>query len=263
MMLGAFIVSFDDFATPWENVPVSGPLRGLLAYLIGAVLIAAGAGVFWPRTEKAARVVLTAVSLGFTLLYALVTVKAPLIYDSWGGLAEQVAVTAGYLAIFASLAPQKTVNIARLALGTRICFGVCSISFGVVHFVNLEGCTHFVPAWMPLGGQFWAVLTGVAHLATAVAILSGVWALQAARTATLMYLGFGLLGWGTRLFAHPTDHYVWGGEVVSFVLVAAAWMIGDSIAAFPSQDGQLFLPRAFVARARHPHNVSEAVPEIR
>ena len=263
MMLGAFIVWSGDFATPWENVPVTGPLRGVLAYLIGAVLIAAGAGVFWPRTDRAARVILTAISLGFTLLYALVAAKAPLIYDSWGGLAEQVSITAGYLAIFASLAPQKTVNIARLALGARVCFGVCSISFGVVHFVNLQGCTHFVPAWMPLGGQFWAVFTGVAHLATAVAILSGVWALLAARAAALMYLGFGLLGWGTRVFAHPTDHYVWGGEIVSFVLVAAAWMIGDSIAAFPSQDGQLFLPRASVVLARRPRDIGGTVPQIR
>lgn len=229
MVLGAFIVLWDDFATPWENVPVTGPLRGLLAYLTGAVLIAAGAGMLWPRTARAAAVVLASISLGFTLLWAQVVARAPLIYDSWGNVAEQSAVAAGYLAIFVSLAPQKTANRVRFALGARIWFGVCSISFGVVHFENLEGCAHFVPNWMPFGGVFWSVFTGVAHWAAAMAILSGVWARLAARLAALMYLGFGLLGWGTVIVGHPMSHFAWGGEIITFALVAAVWMIGDSI----------------------------------
>jgi hypothetical protein len=260
MVLGAFIMLWDDFATPWENVPVTGHLRGLLAYLTGAVLMAAGAGVFWPRTARAAAAVLAAISLGFTLLWAQVVARAPQIYDPWGNVAEESAMAAGYLAIFASLAPQKTINMARFALGARVWFGVCSISFGVVHFENLEGCARFVPNWMPLGGLFWSVFTGVAHLATAVAVLSGIWALLAARLAALMYLGFGLLGWGTVLVGRPTDHFAWGGEIITFVLVAAAWMIGDSFAVFPSRDGQLFLPRAALV-TRRPRGISEAVPE--
>ena len=138
MMLGAFIVWSGDFATPWENVPVTGPLRGVLAYLIGAALIAAGVGVFWPRTDRAARAVLTAISLGFTLLYALVAAKAPLIYDFRGGLAEQVSITAGYLCDLRQPRTTENTRGERLALGARVCFGVCSISFGVVHSCEIS-----------------------------------------------------------------------------------------------------------------------------
>ncbi len=172
--LGAFVLLWDDFATPWENVPVAPPLRGGLAYLVGAILIVAGAAMLWQRSAKWAALVLAAICAGFTLLWVLVVAHAPLVYDSWGNVAEESSVAAGFLALFASVAPLKTDNMARLALGARVWFGICSLSFGVVHFVSLTGCTAFVPKWMPLGGLFWAVFTGVAHLAVAVALLSGI-----------------------------------------------------------------------------------------
>jgi hypothetical protein len=241
--LGAFVVLWGDFATPWQNVPLVAPLRGQLAHLLGAILIAAGAGMFWLRAAKPASLVLAAIGAGFAVLWALVAAHAPQIYDSWGNIAEQSSVAAGFLAILASLAPQKTDATARLALGARVWFGICSISFGVVHFVSLAVCARFVPAWMPFGGLFWAVFTGVMHLAVAVALLSGIWALLAARLAALMYLGFGILGWGTYLVGRPSDHFVWGGEIITLTLAAGVWMVGDSIAAFPPKDGALFLPR--------------------
>ena len=240
--LGAFVLLWDDFATPWENVPVAPPLRGGLAYLVDAILIVAGAAMLWQRSAKWAALVLAAICAGFTLLWVLVVAHAPLVYDSWGNVAEESSVVAGFLALFASVAPQKTDNMARLALGARVWFGICSLSFGVVHFVSLTGCTAFVPKWMPLGGLFWAVFTGVAHLAVAVALLSGIWALLATRLAAVMYLGFGILGWGTFLLA-KSDHFTWGGAIITFTLAAGVWMLGDSIAAFPPKDGELFLPR--------------------
>lgn len=240
--LGGFILLWGDFATPWENVPLTSPLRGYVAYLVGAVLVAAGLGMFWRKTARPSSLVLATVSLGFSLIWVAVAVHAPRVYDSWANVAEESSVFAGFIALFASMAPQPTDNMARLALAARVWFGVCAISFGVVHFVNLTGCANFVPKWMPLGGMFWAVSTGVSHLLVAVAILSGIWALLAARLGTLMYFGFGLLGWGTFVLAQPS-HFTWGGVVIDMILVAAIWMIGDSIAAFPPKDGKLFLPR--------------------
>ena len=241
--LGAFLIWWGDFATPWENVPVVAPLRTYLAYLVGAILVAAGLGLFWRRTARPASLVLAAVGLGFSLLWVMVAAHAPRVYDSWANVAEESSVVAGFIALFASLAPQPSDAMARLAFGARVWFGVCAISFGVVHFVSFTGCADFVPKWMPLGGMFWAAFTGVAHLLVAVAILSGIWALVAARLGALMYLGFGLLGWGSFVLARPS-HFTWGGVVIDFLLVAGIWMIGDSIAAFPPKDGKLFLPRA-------------------
>ena len=240
--LGAFILLWDDFAAPWENVPLVPPLRGWLAFVVGAVLIVAGAGLLWQRTAKRAALVLAAICAGFTLLWVLVVAHAPLVFDSWGNVAEESSVAAGFLALFASLVPQKSVNLARLALGARVWFGICSLSFGVVHFVSLAQCTAFVPNWMPLGGLFWAFFTGVAHLAVAVALLSGIWALLAARLAAVMYLGFGILGWGNFLLAKP-GHFGWGGVIITLTLAAGVWMVGDFIAAFPPKDGEVFLRR--------------------
>ncbi len=240
--LGVFILLWGDFATPWENVPAGPPLRGVLVFGTGAVLVAAGAGLFWHRTARPAALALAAICACFTLFWVLAAARTPLIYDPWGNIAEQSSVVAGFLAIYASLAPRKTTNMARLALGARIWFGICSLSFGAVHFISLKPCADFVPKWMPFGGLFWAAFVGVAHLAVAVAILSGVWAVLAARLAALMYLGLAVVAWGNLLLQHPKDHFSLGGAIVTLTLVAAAWMLGDSIAAFPPKDGALFLP---------------------
>ena len=243
IMLGAFILLWHDFATPWENVPVTGSARDGLAWLTGTLLLVCGAGLFWRRTARPACIALAVVAACFTLLWALVVSRAPQVYDSWGNVAEQSSIAAGLAALLASLAPGKTDNDARLAIGGRLWFGVCALSFGVVHFENFKGCASFVPNWLPFGGGFWAGATGVAHLAVAVAFLSGIWARLASRLAAIMYLGFGLLCWGGILAGHPADHYAWGGEIITLTLAAAAWMVGDSVAVFPPKDGELFLPR--------------------
>lgn len=245
--LGAFLLWWDDFAAPWEHVSVASPLKGVLAYVAGAVLVVAGAGLLWRRTARPAALVLAAISAVFAALWVVAAVPAPHTYDPWSNVAEQSSIAAGFLALFATLAPQKTANMARLALGARVWFGACSISFGVVHFVSFKSCVGFVPPWVPLGGYFWSVATGVAHLAAAIAILSGIWARLAARLATVMYLGFGVIAWGRGILAAivmpKIAHFVWGGEVITFILAAAVWMIGNSIAAYPPKDGALFLPK--------------------
>lgn len=249
IIMGIFILVWGDFAGPWENVPLSGALRQWLAYLIGAILIVAGASLFWRRTSRLACLVLAAIFLGFAGDWIGAIVRAPAVYNSWGCFAEMSSITAGFLALFASLAEQTTDNMARLALASRLWFGVCSISFAAVHFITFSTCAKFVPSWMPLGGAFWAAATGVAHLMVAVAILSGVWALTASRLAALMYLAFGVLGWGTALIktwgtplaTPPNVHFMWGGVFVTLVLVAAVWMVGDSLVTFPSKDGERFV----------------------
>jgi uncharacterized membrane protein len=248
MALGGVMVWWGDFTSPWHKVPIEGPLRNVLVYATAAAFIVGGAAFVFRRTARPAALVLIALYAAFALLRIPIILKAPQIYDTWGTFAELLSIVAGYLGAYACLMPRESAAAAeRLALAARICFGVCSISFGVVHFVYLKSCAGFVPAWVPLGGVFWSLATGVAHLAAAVAILSGVWAVPAARLASIMYLGFGVIAWGAYAQAHPAEHFSWSGEVITFVLAAAAWMISDALAQFPSKDGQLFLPRAQAA----------------
>jgi hypothetical protein len=57
-----------------------------------------------------------------------------------------------------------------------------------------------------------------------------------------MYMLFGA-AWAGIALAHPHDPFSWSGNAINFTLVAAVWMIADSIAAFPPMDGRVFLPR--------------------
>lgn len=241
MALGAVMLRWGEF-TPWQKVPLDMPLRGTLAYAVAAVLIAAGLALFVRRLAKPAALALAALFAAAAGLKVATIVQTPGVFDAWGNLAEQSAVMAGYVATFACLARRDSDASARLAMAARIWFGGCSIVFGAVHFVYLKGCVDFVPKWAPLGGVFWSVLTGAAHIAAGVAILSGIWAQLAARLAALMYIAFGV-AWAGVALAHPTDLFSWSGNAINFTLIAAAWMIADSIAAFPPIDGRLFLPR--------------------
>lgn len=243
--LGVFILWRGDFAVPWEYVPAQPPLRGLLAYLTGAILVAAGAALFWRRAAGPAALVLAAIAAVFSLLWVQKAAAAPAVYDPWSNVAEESSIVAGFLALFACLAPQKTDNMARLARAARIWFGACSLSFGVVHFTAFKASLGIVPPGIPFGASFWVAATGVAHLAAGIAILSGVWALLAARMAALMYVGFCVIGWGRGVLAlgaltPSLAHFILGGLFISFALAAAVWMVGDAIAAYPPIDGQLF-----------------------
>jgi len=248
VVLGVFIICWGDFVVPWEFVPVQPPLREWLAYIAGAIIVLAGAGLFWRRVSTQAALVLAGIAAVFTVLWLIKASAAPGTYDPWSNVAEESSIAAGYLALIACLAPVKTENVARLALATRIWFGACSLSFGVVHFTAFKISQTIVPPWLPFSASFWVVATGVAHLAAGIAILSGIWALTAARMAALMYVGFILLGWsrGVLMFgtlAPKIVHYISGGMVISTMLAAAAWMVGDCIAAYPPVDGRLFEPR--------------------
>jgi len=233
IILGAFLILCGDFAGPWENVPLTGPLRHDFAEIVGVVMILAGASMFIPRMAKGASLVLAALFALFAALWAPAIVHQPLVYDSWGNVAEESALAAGYVALFTSLISETSGNIERLAIGARLLFGVCSVSFGVAHFTSFAACSSFVPHWLPFGGAFWAAATGVAHLAVALALISGIWAPMAARLAAIMYLNFALICWGGFLFAQPTSHFAWGGEIVTLILAAAAWMVAECVAGLP------------------------------
>jgi uncharacterized membrane protein YphA (DoxX/SURF4 family) len=87
-----------------------------------------------------------------------------------------------------------------------------------------------VPKWLPLGQDFWAYATGVAHVAAGVAILSGIQARLAARLLTIMFIVFGALVHAPLLFADPHSHFNWAANAMNFTLIGAAWAVADSIA---------------------------------
>lgn len=145
-----------------------------------------------------------------------------------------------YIGVLVSVAQQLIVLIAALllwlflakrhsssgaTLPARVLFGLCSIDFGLGHFTNVSGTASMIPTWMPLGGSFWTVLTGLAFLLAGLAIISRILDVLAARLLGLMLFIFTLIVLLPRALAAPHAHVAWGSNAYNLTAVAAAWIL--------------------------------------
>jgi uncharacterized membrane protein YphA (DoxX/SURF4 family) len=226
--LGVIGLVWGDFASNWQLVSAGVPGRTAFAYLAAVLELGAGIALFWPRASRAAAAVLTAVYSVFTLLWVIKALAAPLIYDSWGNVFEELSLVIAGLVLMAALAPRDSALPRREALVGRS-YGICVVSFGVVHVVYFSGLPAWVPNWIPPGQVFWAAATTVCFFLAAASIFSGILSPLATRLLTAMILGFELLVWLPKLFAAPHDHFSWAGNGIATALAGAAWAISDSI----------------------------------
>jgi uncharacterized membrane protein len=186
--------------------------------------------LLWRPTARAGAVVLTCLVAVFTALWVPTIVKAPLTYDGWGTFFEQLSILLAGAALVVALAPSESRNRRSEVLFSRL-YGICPISFGVMHFLYLKGAAGWVPAWLPPNQVFWVFITGVCFELAAIAILLGKCEVLAARLLTAAILGFQLLIWMPKLFATPTDHFAWAGNGINAAMLAAAWVVADRLAA--------------------------------
>jgi len=227
--LGLVGLAFGDFAAVWQPVPATVPGRTLLAYAVAAALLAAGLAIQWRRTSRLGAVALTALyGLGVLVLHLPRVIAHPISFSPYAGVAEQMALTAGGLFAVALTADLTAVARGRLIKTGEVIFGVCLISFAAAHFVYLPDTAAYVPKWLPPSQTFWAFATGAAHLAAAIAILSGVLARLAARLLTVMFVGFSLLVHIPNLLADHS-HFNWAANAINLALIGAAWAMADAL----------------------------------
>jgi uncharacterized membrane protein len=112
----------------------------------------------------------------------------------------------------------------------RWIFGLCSIVFGLAHLTDVAEDVIYVPKWMPLGGEFWVIVTGICFVLAGIAILSGILDVLAARLLALMLFVFSAVRLLPVIFVFLHRHDVWGGNAYNLAAVAAAWILADSIA---------------------------------
>ena len=229
-MFGLVGLWWDDFAAVWQPVPDGMPGRRIFAYITAGVFLVAGIAMQGRRTARVGSVALMCLYSIFALFWLRRIVAYPHIFGTWSGTAEQLALVMGGLAIYASLDSPRGALAMRLALLSRVTFGVCAVAFGIAHFVYPSETAAMVPRWIPPGPRMWAFTTGAAHLLAGFAIVSGVQALLAARLLTAMIIAFGVFVWAPQLFTLPETHMAWAGNAVNLALVGAAWSIADSIA---------------------------------
>jgi uncharacterized membrane protein len=216
-----------DFAILWQPVPESLPFRQPLAYLSAGLLVAGGAGLLIARTIRPAAMILLVLFALYDVCYLLKLVGPPANPVALLGLAEQSSVVIGSWAILLRMRASGSAG----ATTARIAFGICSIIFALAHILGLKPTAKMVPEWMPGGQVFWALATGVAHLAVGLSLITNRLAVPATRLGGLMYVCFALFAWLPGAMAHPTELLRWAGIAISLCMAAALWLVGDLLSA--------------------------------
>ena len=113
-------------------------------------------------------------------------------------------------------------NLSTLKLG-RIIFALPFAVFGILHFMNASAMAGMVP--LP-GGVFWVYLTGAAHLAAAISILTGKYARLACLLLGVMLLIFALSIHLPNLLGG--DQQSMTNLLKDLALAGGAWAIADT-----------------------------------
>lgn len=232
-----------DFDASHQPIQAFGdhiPGVEILAYLTAMVMIVGGVAILWRRSARAGAAALAIIYFVFMVFWL------PRLYTAPHYLGYRVSVYVGVLAgvgmeliafaagalVYAALATRSSSwpQWPRMILIARWIFGLCSIDFGLNHLMDIPDNIVYVPTWMPLGAEFWIIVTGICFVVAGLAILAGIQDVLAARMLALMFLAFNLFALPQFIFAYPHKHAAWGGNAFNFALVAANWILADSLA---------------------------------
>ncbi|MDR3387908.1 MAG: DoxX family protein [Rudaea sp.] len=230
MAMAMVCLAWGDF-DPGQPVPKDFPDRTALAYAAAAFMLVAGAAVQWRRTAAWGAAALTA----YYALIVVIMMNGRVVlahyaeFGTYSGIAEQLAIAAGGLIVYAASTRIDAASAERLTRLGQLVFGVCALLFGGAHFFYMNLTAPLVPKWLPPTQEFWAYATGLGHIAAGVAILTGVCTRLAAILLTAMYVSFTLLVHAPMLLADPSNHWIWSENVLNLALIGVAWVVTDSL----------------------------------
>jgi uncharacterized membrane protein YphA (DoxX/SURF4 family) len=231
LALGMLGLAWGDFL-PGQPVPKSFPDRTAVAYAAAALMLVAGAAVEWRRTAAWGSAALTAyyALIVVILMNGRVVLAHYAEYGAYSGVAEQLAIAAAGVIIYAATAKIDAALAARLTRLAQMTFGVCALLFGGAHFFYMNLTVPLIPKWLPPTQEFWAYATGIGHIAAGVAILTGVQARLAAILLTAMFASFTPLVHLPMLLADPSSHFIWSENALNLALTGVAWVVAHSLA---------------------------------
>lgn len=218
-----------------QSLPAWVPWREAWIYTTGIILLAASAGLCFPRTALAS-VLAIAVCRGLVgAVFIPVIVAKPLSIEGWYPFCEALTSLIGAWVVYALLRPQAgepgtglaSAGALRTAL---VLFGLTCVFYGISHFLYVDYTASMVPGWLP-GHLALAYFTGAGHIAAGVAIVIGIVPVLAATLEATMMTLFGLLVWVPSFFMQPRPKWAgppdnqWSELVVNVVLAASAWMV--------------------------------------
>jgi uncharacterized membrane protein len=227
-----------------DFTPLLGPLPGpkILTYGLGAIVLAACAGLFFARTLAASAITIAVCAVAWAAVSSPPIFHQPLSVGSWYGFSEAVTLLVGVWTLYAlsrrrdhAVAATALIGDRALRVG-RILFGGACLVYGFAHFAYSAYTLPFVPAWLPMRLPL-VYLTGAFHIAAGVGLISGILPRLAATLEATMIILFGLLVWLPSHFAHPIPKWAgspqnqWSETIVNFLLAAVACMIAKSLRA--------------------------------
>jgi len=235
IFFGASAVLFGVIALMWHDTDTWQSLskfwRLPLGTSIGAFLmlaqIAGGTLLAFSPSARWGSVVLSTVYGLFSLVCVPGIIAAPTSFLAYYSFFEQFAMFCGAIAVY-SATGAAAAGSAALGSAARIGLGICAIPFTLGQIIFLRFTASLVPAWIPPGQMFWAILTTVAFALAALAILINVRARLALSLMTLMLGLFGLLVWVPRLIARPGAHGNWSEFAFTCLIAGAAWMVTEN-----------------------------------
>jgi uncharacterized membrane protein len=227
--LGVLCLIAGDLAYVFQPLPRWMPLRAGLAYVSGAVLVAAGVALLARRTTRLAAVVLTVHFAAWLLLCDVpATLARPGVVGNWEGCGLVMTVIAGgWILLARSSRPADRMARLRGDRGVRLARRLYAAGLplvGLAHFVNAHEATVYVPAWLPLQID-WVYLTGAGHIAAGLAILLGVLPRIAAVLEAAQITAFVILAHIPAVHAAPGDRIQWAMLVYAVAIAASAWLV--------------------------------------
>jgi uncharacterized membrane protein len=231
MTLAIVCLALGDFLSG-QTVPKAFPERTVLAYAVGVFMLVASVAIQWRRTAAWGAAALTAyyALIVVILMCGRVILAHYAEFIAYSNAAEQLAIAAGGLIVYAASANIEAATAARFTRLGQVVFGVCALFFGGAHFVYMNLTAPLVPKWLPPTQEFWGYATGIGFIAAGIAILTEVQARLAAILLTVMIASFTLLIHAPMLLADPSNHEIWGENALNLALIGVAWVVADSLA---------------------------------
>jgi len=233
--LGVLGLIKGDFAPLWQPIPKS---VSALAYLCAFISLASGMGLLWQRAAAAATRVLLAYLLLWLLLLRVPGIFLSPTVDFWWSASQIAVMAAGAWVLYVWFAADWDRRRLGFVTGenglriARVLYGLALIPFGLAHFLYLKDTAGLVPRWLPWH-LFWAYFTGCALIAAGVFVLVGVYARLAAALSAFEIGMFLLLVWVPIVAAGSKNAFQWSETLVSWALMAGAWMVADSYRGLP------------------------------
>ncbi len=236
--LGIMALIQRDFDPVWDPGLKAVHGREILIYLCALISLASGIGLLWQRTAALAARVLLACQLLWLLLLRVPGIFISFTVDYWWAACMTAVMVAGAWVLYVWFAADW--DSRRLAFATgenglriaRVLYGLALIPFGIAHFLYLQHTADLVPNWLPWHVA-WAYITGWAFIAAGVALLAGVCARLAAVLSAVEIGMFLLLVWVPIVAAGSKDAFQWSETIVSWALMAAAWVVAESYTGMP------------------------------